>query len=102
MTLLDALRDPAPAHARVFGLHRNQMTKRIKQVAHAAGLGALFSGHSPRVGMARDLARAGIELPRLMTAGRWRSPDMPALYIRNETAGSGAVAQFYDHRRPSA
>ncbi len=102
MALLDVIRAGATGRARVFGLHRNQMTKRIKQAAHAAGLGELFSGHSPKVGMARDLARAGIELPRLMTAGRWRSPDMPALYIRNETAGSGAVAQFYRHRRPSA
>ena len=61
----------------------------IKQAAQAAGLGAGFSGHSPRVGMARDLARAGIELPRLMNAGRWRSPAMPAHYTRNETAGKG-------------
>ena len=45
--------------------------------------------------MARDLARAGTELPRLMTAGRWRSPRMPALYTRNETVARGAVAQYY-------
>ena len=52
--------------------------------------------------MARDLARAGIELPSLMNAGRWRSPNMPALYTRNETAGKGAVAQFYGYRRTPA
>lgn len=86
----------------VFGLHRNQLAKRIKQAARSAGLGEGFSGHSPRVGMARDLARAGIELPSLMTAGRWRSPNMPALYTRNETAGKGAVAQFYGARRTPA
>ena len=49
--------------------------------------------------MARDLARAGIELPSLMNAGRWRTPVMPAPYIRNESAGRGAVAQFYGHYR---
>ena len=102
MARLAAIRNGAPASTRVFGLCRNQLAKRIKQAAHAAGLGEQFSGHSPRVGMARDLARAGIELPRLMTAGRWRSPTMPALYTRNETAGTGAVAQFYGDRRKAA
>ena len=95
MKQLTALRNGSDPGDRVFGLGRNQLAKRIKQAAHAAGLGEGFSGHSPRVGMARDLASAGIELPGLMNAGRWRSPDMPALYIRNETAGKGAVAQFY-------
>ena len=99
MATLAAIRAGAAPGARVFGLCRNQLATRIKQAAHAAGLGKQFSGHSPRVGMACDLARAGIELPRLMTAGRWRSPTMPALYTRNETAGRGAVAQFYGDRR---
>ncbi|WP_423917392.1 hypothetical protein [Candidatus Poriferisodalis sp.] len=49
--------------------------------------------------MAQDLARAGIELPSLMTAGRWRSPTMPAHYTRNESADRGAVARFYGHHR---
>ena len=83
----------------VFGLRPNQISRRIKQAAQAAGLGDGFSGHSPRVGMARDLARAGIELPSLMNAGRWRTPAMPAHYTRNETAGKGAVAQFHGYCR---
>ena len=99
MARLAAIRAGAAVGGRVFGLCRKQLATRIKQAALAAGLGEGFSGHSPRVGMARDLARAGVELPRLMTAGRWRSPTMPALYTRNETAGTGAVAQFYGGRR---
>ena len=95
MARLASIRDGAAAGDSVFGLRHHQLAKRIKQAARAAGLGDGFSGHSPRVGMARDLARAGIELPRLMNAGRWRSPAMPALYTRNETAAKGAVAQFY-------
>ena len=83
----------------VFGLRPNQISRRIKQAAQAAELGDGFSGHSPRVGMARDLARVGIELPSLMNAGRWRSPAMPAHYTRNETAGKGAVAQFHGYCR---
>ena len=86
----------------IFGLRPNQIALRIKKAAQTAGLGDGFSGHSPRVGMARDLARAGIELPSLMTAGRWRTASMPAHYIRNETAAKGAVARFYDSsRRPA-
>lgn len=81
--------------ASVFGLGPSQISRRIKQAAAAAGLGDGFSGHSPRVGMACDLVRAGTELPGLMTAGRWRSPVMPAHYARNETAAKGAVARFY-------
>ena len=85
--------------ASVFGLRPNQISRRIKQAAQAAGLGDGFSGHSPRVGMARDLARVGVELPSLMNAGRWRTPAMPAHYTRNETAGKGAVAQFHGYCR---
>ena len=102
MARLAAIREDAAAGDRIFGLRRKQVAQRIKQAARAAGLGDGFSGHSPRVGMARDLARAGIELPSLMNAGRWRSPNMPALYTRNETAGKGAVAQFYGYRRTPA
>ena len=102
MARLASIWEGADAGDGVFGLRRNQMAKRIKHAARAAGLGEGFSGHSPRVGMARDLARMGIELPSLMNAGRWRSPNMPALYTRNETAGKGAVAQFYGHRRNPA
>ena len=95
MAALRLIRDGAADADSVFGLHRNQISTRIKQAASAAGLGDGFSGHSPRVGMARDLVRAGIELPSLMTAGRWRTPAMPAQYARNETASRGAVSQFY-------
>ena len=93
-TLVPIRRDAVESES-IFRLQRNQIANRIKQAALAAGLGSGYSGHSPRVGMARDLARAGTELPRLMTAGRWRSPRMPALYTRNETVARGAVAQYY-------
>lgn len=94
MASLKLIRTSAP-NGSVFGLSPNQVSRRIKKAAVAAGLGDGFSGHSPRVGMACDLVRAGIEMPSLMTAGRWRSPAMPAHYARNETAAKGAVARFY-------
>ncbi|WP_419933097.1 tyrosine-type recombinase/integrase [Candidatus Poriferisodalis sp.] len=99
MAALASIRNGAPTEFRVFELSPNQISLRIKKAALAAGLGDGFSGHSPRVGMAQDLARIGVELPSLMTAGRWRSPTMPAHYTRNETADRGAVAQFYRHSR---
>lgn len=100
MTSLGMIRNGAAGTDSVFGLHRDQISRRIKKAALAAGLGGGFSGHSPRVGMTRDLVRAGIELPSLMVAGRWRSPTMPAHYARNESAGKGAVAQFHNYRHP--
>ena len=95
MQRLSSIRNGAEEEDRIFSLGPRQVSMRIKQAASAAGLGEGFSGHSPRVGMARDLARVGTELPRLMTAGRWRSPRMPALYTRNESVARGAVAQYY-------
>ena len=97
MESLERIRGNASEADSVFGLACNQLSRRIKRAAIEAGLGEGFSGHSPRVGMAQDLARAGIELPRLMTAGRWRSPRMPALYTRNESVGKGGVAEFYGY-----
>ena len=88
-----------PAQLRVFELSPNQISLRIKKAAVAAGLGDGFSGHFAAVsGMAQDLARIGVELPRgLMTAGRWRSPTMPApLHPQRDRADrgcSGAVLQ---------
>ena len=99
MAALASIRNGAPAGLRVFELSSNQISLRIKKAALEAGLGDGFSGHSPRVGMAQNLARIGVELPSLMTAGRWRSPTMPAHYTRNETADRGAVAQFYNYPR---
>ena len=100
MRSLEPIRHGASGEDGVFGLRPRQISMRIKQAARAAGLGEGFSGHSPRVGMARDLARDGAELPRLMTAGRWRSPRMPAHYTRNESVARGAVAEYYGaHRR---
>ena len=64
-------------------------------MARAAGLGEGYTGHSGRVGMAQDLARTGVELPALMTAGRWKSSRMPARYTERQAADRGAVARYY-------
>ena len=79
----------------VFGLSPRQIGRRVKAAAVAAGLGDGFTGHSGRVGMAQDLARSGVELPALMTAGRWKSSRMPARYTERQAADRGAVARYY-------
>ena len=45
--------------------------------------------------MAQDLAASGVELPALMTAGRWKSARMPARYTERQSTGRGAVARYY-------
>ncbi len=95
ISAVSLIREDADDVGRIFGLSARQMSNRIKATARAAGLGESFSGHSARVGMARCLVRQGTELAALMTAGRWKSHDMPARYTRAETLGRGAVARYH-------
>ena len=96
VTALQTIRPENPgADIRVFALSERQISRRISAAASAAGIRGDFAGHSPRVGMAIDLAASGCELPALMTAGRWESPTMPARYTRAQAAGRGAVARYY-------
>ena len=98
MACLDAIRDGEADSDRIFGLRANQISSRIKRAALESGCGEGFSGHSPRVGMAIDLARAGMSLNQMMVAGDWASPMMPGYYTRNETARRGPVAEYYNQR----
>ena len=80
----------------VFGIRSGRsVSNRIAAAAKAARLDGHYSGHSPRVGMACDLAAAGIGLPALQVAGRWASPAMPGRYAAAELASRGAVARFH-------
>ena len=94
----EALRAIRPAeqlldlNAPVFGLSSRQVGRRVQAAAQAAGLGEGFTSHSGRVGMAQDLVKSGVELPALMTAGRWKSSKMPARYTERQAADRGAVA----------
>ena len=75
-------------------LSESAITRAIDRAARRAGLGAGFSGHSPRIGMALDLSRAGMATHAIQQAGRWASPAMVVRYTRSESAGRGAVAAF--------
>jgi len=95
MDALSQVRPPSPdSDWSVFRLSPRQINRRIAAAAKAAGVQGDFAGHSPRVGMAIDLAASGCELPAPMTAGRWESPTMPARYTRAEAAGRGRRGQI--------
>ena len=82
--------------ARVFGLRSGRsVARRLAAMARAAGLAGAFSGHSARVGMARDLVASGASVVGVQIAGRWASARMPTHYARGELAARGAVARFY-------
>ena len=62
-------------------------------------LGEGFTGQSGRVGMAQDLANTGVELPALMTAGRWKSSKMPAAVHRAPGRRTGRGGQVLPGER---
>ena len=91
MTHLDAIRpQDADSSDPVFGLSVASISRRVKAAARTAGMGAGFSGHSGRVGMARRMARAGAPTHEIMAQGRWKSAGMVADYTRAENAERAA------------
>ena len=90
-------KDPSNPKQPVFGMSPSQMARRIKKACAHAGLMGKFSGHSPRVGMAIDLATYDTPLVGVMQSGRWRIPATVMRYIRSIAVGDGAVARL--HRR---
>ena len=73
--------------ARVFPLSDRQIGRRIQSAAAAAGLGAGYSGHSGRVGLAVRMTRAGAPAAAVLRQSRWSTVRMLGRYTRNESAG---------------
>ena len=67
----------------------------IKARVQAAGVGGFISGHSLRIGSAVSLAQVGASVVDIQTAGRWKSPQMPAHYAKAELTEREAVARFF-------
>ena len=87
---------PAADEAPVFGgLSGDRLARRIKAVAQAAGLGAHFSGHSGRVGMARRMVARGAPLPVVVRQGRWRPATGAAMVQRYTRAEDASAALPY-------
>lgn len=64
-----------------------QINRIFKKIAHDANLNKetinKISGHSFRVGAARDLAQNGNDFPTLMSKGRWSKVDTVMKYIQS-------------------
>ncbi|WP_256385095.1 tyrosine-type recombinase/integrase [Photobacterium toruni] len=52
-----------------------------------------YTAHSMRVGAAQDMFKRGVELSRIMKAGRWSSSDMPMRYGRGHV-DDGAASEI--------
>lgn len=55
-----------------------------------------WSGHSARVGAARDMARAGVGVPEIMQAGGWTNVEIVMSYIRNLDSETGAMVRLLE------
>ena len=79
-------------------LDPSQVPRIFKAMARRAGLPAELvdglSGHSTRVGAAQDMIAAGIELPAILQAGRWKSPAMVNRYGERLLARKSGAAQL--------
>ena len=81
------------------GLHPCQVPRIFKAMARAADLpdsvaAGPLSGHSARVGAAQDMVAAGIELPAILQAGRWKSAAMVNRYGERLLARRSGAAQL--------
>lgn len=73
----------------------SRIFKQLSALAgHEADAVKATSGHSTRVGMAQDMAAAGIDLASIMQAGSWKTPTMVARYIERLAAKNGAAAKL--------
>ena len=79
-------------------LDASQVPRIFKAMAARAGLPAEvvvgLSGHSARVGAAQDMVAAGIELPAILQAGRWKSTEMVRRYGERLLARRSAAAEL--------
>lgn len=79
-------------------LDASQVPRIYRSMAERAGLASeavrRISGHSPRVGAAQDMIAAGIGIPAIMQAGRWRSASMVQRYGARLLAERNGAAQL--------
>ena len=87
------------------GLDPSQVPRIFKAMADRAGLPETvvqgLSGHSARVGAAQDMIAAGIELPAILQAGRWKSTAMVNRYgerLLARRSGAAQLARLQDRK----
>jgi hypothetical protein len=74
----------------------------VKDVARRAGFKKreikMVAAHSTRIGATHALAEAGTDVLQVQQDGGWKSPQMPASYLRGQKACSGGMAQWFRAR----
>ncbi|ALP54913.1 hypothetical protein Tel_16790 (plasmid) [Candidatus Tenderia electrophaga] len=76
-------------------LSKQGVNRAVQRVAKAAGLDPRdYSGQSCRIGACQDMAADGIDLGKIMLAGDWERPEMPAYYARKLAPDKGAMADL--------
>lgn len=71
------------------------VSRSFKRIALTTGLDIRkISGHSTRVGAAQDLVAAGIDMPAIMQAGSWTTPERVARYSEQLQVKRGGMAQL--------
>jgi integrase len=80
-------------------LDPGDVARLFKAMVQAAGLTPEqvtgISGHSSRVGAAQDMAASDrIEMPAIMQAGGWKSPQMVARYTQRQAARRSGAAKL--------
>ena len=79
-------------------LDTSQVPRIFRSMARRAGLpediAASLSGHSARVGAAQDMIAAGIGLPAILQAGRWKTTAMVSRYGERLLPLRSAAAQL--------
>lgn len=92
--------DGAHPHDRIFAISPSTVTRRMRAAAEAAGIDATdITSHSPRVGMAQDLAASGISIAGLMGAGRWKSAATAIRYTERVSASDTPVGRYLKTQR---
>ncbi|ODB85613.1 hypothetical protein A3194_12315 [Candidatus Thiodiazotropha endoloripes] len=71
------------------------VNRAVQRVAKAAGQDpGDYSGHACRIGACQDMLAAGIDIGRVMLAGDWERPEMPAYYGRKLVPDQSGVAEL--------
>jgi integrase len=85
-------------------LDAGDVSRIFKNMATRARLSAeniaQISGHSARIGGAQDMLRYEETLPAIMTAGRWKNPEMAGRYVAKVAARDSAAKRIADQRDP--
>ncbi|WP_168195932.1 tyrosine-type recombinase/integrase [Nissabacter sp. SGAir0207] len=73
------------AWSALYGTQDGKSTKRYRT----------WTGHSPRVGAAQDMAKSGASLPQIMHEGTWKTPKQVMGYIRHLEADNSIMLRMF-------